>query len=246
MGGGGGGGFNPVQAVKNTGIGTAIAGPTGAISGALSSVIPGLKNTPFDPGTWASTLSNPFGGGGGGGSANYGSNMPTPTLGEYKGLASLGAAGTLGANKIDASPWMNLAMNQQKLEEGQALGNAVSGQQQALAQGRANLAMKGGLSGGSAERMAMQGANDLASARQNVFAQGAINRGNIALGNVDRQMDVDKFNASMQQDADRFNTSAKLQDLAAQNQRDLFKYGEEMKLKGGAMSGQAIENSGKK
>jgi len=233
--------WNPVKTAQET-VG-------GTIDAAKKGDILGVGRSMFSPVTqFFDQASKGFksGGGGGGGGASYGTDLPTPILQSYRGLETLGGAGKLGASTVDASPWMNLAMNQQKLEEGGALEKAVAGQQQALAQGRANLAMRGGLSGGAAERMAMQGANDLANARQNVFAQGAINRGNIALSNVDKRSEIDKFNAQMTQDANRFNTSAAIQDLAAQNARNQFQYGEEMKMKGAAMSGQAIENSGKK
>jgi len=164
----------------------------------------------------------------------------------YTGIDTLGGKGVLGASTVDASPWMNMALDRQAADQARMFDSAIKNQQSALAQGRNSLAMRGGLSSGASERMAMQGANDLASARQDILSQGASERANLGMQNAQLQTDIGKFNAGQTQGANQFNVAQSIQDLARRNEQDRFKYGEEMKLKGAGMSAQAMANSGKK
>jgi len=238
-----------------------ILGGTPGILGGLPGFANGgiLNNTPFDPGTWTAEqmgggvladwgekLGGIFGGGGKKEKSTIGDNIPMPTMSGYTGIDTLGGKGVLGASTVDASPWMNMALDRQAADQARMFDSAIKNQQSALAQGRNSLAMRGGLSSGASERMAMQGANDLASARQDILSQGASERANLGMQNAQLQTDIGKFNAGQTQGANQFNVAQSIQDLARRNEQDRFKYGEEMKLKGAGMSAQAMANSGKK
>jgi hypothetical protein len=204
-----------------------------------------LANTPFDPTTWAS----PFEGIAGKKEkekVNYGTDLATPTLSNYTGLGSLGDAGKLNASTIQNSPWMQMAMEKQGADQSKLLDQSVQNQASALAEGRSNLAMRGGLSTGASERLAMAGANNSANATQNILNQGMSERAGLGAQNAQMQTGIDQFNAQQTQGANQYNIGQSINDLANQNEQNRFKYGEEMKMKGAAMSGQAIENSGKK
>lgn len=228
-------------------VGTLIGGPLGGLIGGIagSGELGPLKNTPFDPSTW--TPGNVgIGGGGSKGGGGMGSNIPMPTLSSYQGLDTIGGKGMLNAQTIKESPWMNMALEKQAMDQSRAYGNAINQQQSALAQGRSNLAMKGGLSSGAAERMASQGANDLATTRQNILGQGISERANLGMQAADRGTDIAKFNAGNIQGAEQFNVGQSIADLQRKNEQDRFRYGEEMKLKGAGMSADAMQNAGKK
>lgn len=252
---------NPVGSISGlspSSIGGSVAGgilggPTGSVTGnalgGLRNLFPQLQNTPLDPNTWQQVLGNmgvPGMSKGDKSVSTSGSDIPMPTLSQYQGLNTLGGAGKLNASTISESPWVQMAMDKQASDQQRMFDQAQQNQQSALAQGRANLAMRGGLSSGAAERMANQGANDLAMARQNILSQGASERANLGMQAADRGTDIAKFNAGQTQGTNQFNVAQSIADLQRQNEQNRFKYGEEMKLKGAGMSAQAMENSGKK
>lgn len=84
------------------------------------------------------------------------------------------------------SAWAKLAKEQQGLEEASLRDKLGQQAGSAQAQARSSLAMRGGLSGGAAERIAKSGARDQMAGAQNLAAQGAMARGNIGL--QDEQM----------------------------------------------------------
>lgn len=84
------------------------------------------------------------------------------------------------------SAWAKLAKEQQGLEEAGLRDKLGQQAGSAQAQARSSLAMRGGLSGGAAERIAKSGARDQMAGAQNLAAQGAMARGNIGL--QDEQM----------------------------------------------------------
>jgi hypothetical protein len=247
-------------------------GFAGAIQGMPAGVgsVPGVHNTPFDVGTWGGAiqdigggitgglgglagglsglLGNLFGGKGGGGksSADYGSQMVTPEISAYQGIDTLGGKQLLNAQQVQNSPWINMALEKQAADQNKMYSDAIKQQQSALAQGRTNLAMKGGLSTGAAERMASQGANDLAMTRQSILGQGASDRAGLGMQQAGIETDLNKYNTGLKQQTEQFNVANSIADLQRKNEQERFKYGEQMKLKGAGMSAQAMENAGKK
>jgi hypothetical protein len=89
---------------------------------------------------------------------------------------------------VGGTPWEKMMRDQQNLEERGAFNNLTSQNAGAVAQARTNMAMKGGLRGGAAARMAMQGARDLGSQRQNLSFQGMGARANIGVQGEDKRM----------------------------------------------------------
>lgn len=79
------------------------------------------------------------------------------------------------------SAWANMAEAKQRQEEGQQRSQGAAQGATAQAQARSQLAMRGGLSGGARQRLAMQGARDTASAGQQIGAQGQSARASIGL-----------------------------------------------------------------
>ncbi len=133
------------------------------------------------------------------------------------------------------SPWLKMQLQKQGLDEttarDQAGGQALSGS--ALA--RSQLGMKGGLSGGAAERIAMNAGRGLNATRQGIGRAGQMDRLNLGIAddqtkmqalsqipgmdlafaqqgidmnkfNIGTTLDVDKTNAGNNLDASKFNT----------------------------------------
>ena len=232
--GGGGGGIAPIVG--------------GGIPGMFSAGMPGMSNPILQSmgGMSGGNWMDPAGFFKQKDRVNYGEMMETPKLSGYRDLKTLDGGGQINPAFIEKSPWATLAMEKQAAEQGQLFDNAVQNQASALAQGRNSLAMKGGLSSGASERMAMQGADDLAKNRQNILSQGVADRAGLGMQGAQMDTDINKFNATNKQNANQFNTTAAINDLNNLNEQNRFKYGEQMKMKGAAMSGQAMENSGKK
>ncbi len=166
-----------------------------------------------------------------------------------------GALGVLNqkATAQGNSPWLNMSLQKQAMEQQDALGNAGAQANSANAAARANLAMKGGLSGGAAERLARGGAGDLNAARQGVMNQGANQR--LQLGIQDEsnknQLLGQAVGANQAQNAQnigigQFNAQNTLAENNANNAFQMSKYQEQMKAFGAGKSANAMANSGKK
>lgn len=151
------------------------------------------------------------------------------------------------------SPWMNMQLQKQGMEQQQAMGKMGAQANAANAQARAGLAMKGGLSGGAAERLARGGSQDLNASRQNVMSQGANQR--LQLGIQDEsnknQLLGQAVGANQAQNAQnigigQFNTQNTLAENNANNAFQMNKYQEQMKAFGAGKTANATANSGKK
>lgn len=137
------------------------------------------------------------------------------------------------AQKIQGGgAWGELARQKQSLEQSQLADQAASQAMSGTAQARSQLAMRGGLSGGSSERIAKQGLLGLMGARQDVGRQGSQQRADIGLQQEGMNREAEKFNVSSQADADKMNLQMIMQDRAAkaadvgaqsQFQQDLWK-----------------------
>lgn len=225
--------------------------------------------------------------------ATYGTAMPTPELAANQGIMyqhpesgewvqykdfTLNAPRTAGsqldetgieaiktrATGVGESPWLKMAKERQGLEESAMLDKASKGAAAQGAEARAALAMRGGLRGGAAERLAGGSARDTLLAQQGVRQQGALERSGLGVEDERQKLDLlkqlpsaqlaaagyksglDQFNIGNEQNTQLFNVQSKIKDLADRNDYSKFKYGEEMKAKGAAMSAQATENAGKK
>jgi len=176
---------------------------------------------------------------------------------------NLGALNALNqqATATGPSAWLNSALQGQKLEEAGQMDTAAQQAAGGNANARAQLAMRGGLSGGAAERLARGGQQDLNAQRQNISNQGAGNR--IGLNTQDRanqmsqlnsavaanrdqnaqQIDINKFNANNNNQANAMNVSNNMAENNANNAWKMTKYQEQMKGLGANMSANAIQNS---
>lgn len=156
------------------------------------------------------------------------------------------------------SAWQNLALKQQGLEEKSARENLAQQGASAAAQARSNLAMRGGLSGGAAERLAMNQARAGMAGQQQLGAQGAQARANLALQDEQMrnqflsqlpQQDLAQANLAMQNRSGQLgvqekNIAGALSDKQAQRQADLSKYQEQMKAYSAKQAGQAMREAG--
>lgn len=171
------------------------------------------------------------------------------------------------AMRTGPSAWYTLAAEKQGLEE-QGLKDAAA--RQALsgsAQARAALAMRGGLTGGAAERLAKSGQSDLMRSRQEVGRQGVLNRAQLGISDEEKRMQTaamipgmqaQKFQTEMQkldawnqgekakQQAAQMNIQNALAAVSAQNQAELEKWQSKGEMWGAERKAQAQENSNKK
>jgi hypothetical protein len=168
------------------------------------------------------------------------------------------------------SAWAKMASNKQGLEESAARGIAAQQSAGSQAQARSALAMRGGLSGGSRERLASQGMTDQLMAGQKVGAEGRMARANIALQDEQKRMQalsqlpgmeiqaldpafkelsawqtMAQNEQANQMTADKYNLENVFQDKRAKEEDEFRKYQEEMKKYAADRTGRAIENSGK-
>ena len=176
-----------------------------------------------------------------------------PQLSPYQGTSTDGVLNSnyrTTANVVDAStfqqisPWTQMAMDKQAIDERNALD--LSGRQQStgLAQARNNLSMRGGLSSGAAERLAAQGADSLLTSQQGSRNQGMLARANIGMQGAALDTDIAKFNMGAKNTTDQFNMTNNINDLTNQNEWNKYKYGEEMKLMGAKETSKATSSGG--
>lgn len=169
------------------------------------------------------------------------------------------------------SAWAQMATQKQQQEESQQRGQSAQQGAAAQAQARSQLAMRGGLSGGARQRLAMQGARDQAQAGQQIGAQGQSARAGIGLQDeqTKNQMlsqlpgqELAALQPAMQKASawqqmaqgeqgqaiqrEQFNTTAALQQQQNQNQANMGLYQEQMKSQASERQARATENAGKK
>jgi hypothetical protein len=142
------------------------------------------------------------------------------------------------------SPWLKMAFERQEAEQSRLMDQAARQQAGALAGARSNLAMRGGLRGGAAERMATAGAENVANLMQQQRQGGAVERGQLGMQGADLASRLGQFNIGQQTGADVTNLQTRLADLANKERRKLFQYGEGMKGYAAEKTAQGYENSG--
>lgn len=176
-----------------------------------------------------------------------------PQLGEYQGIESLPGGGQLAARTVsgeeiqrqmEQSPWLKMAMEKQQAEQAQLMDQAARQQQGALAGARSQLAMRGGLRGGAAERMAASGAEGLTNLMQQQRQTGAVERGQLGMQGADLASRMAQFNVGQQAATDVGNLQTRLADLANKERRKLFQYGEGMKGYAAEKTAQGYEGGG--
>lgn len=178
-----------------------------------------------------------------------------PQLAAYQGLETLADKGQLTARtlsgadiqrEMEQSPWYKMALDKQGAEQARLLGQTQQQQAGQLAQARSNLAMRGGLSGGAAERMARAGAESGALAAQNIRGSGAIERGQLGMQGADLASRIGQFNVGQSSATDLTNLQARIADLAAKENRKLQQYGEQMRGYAAERTSEGIGSGGKK
>jgi hypothetical protein len=176
-----------------------------------------------------------------------------PKLAEYEGIGTLADKGQLQARTLSGkeiqsqmaqSPWLKMAFERQEAEQSRLMDQAARQQAGALAGARSNLAMRGGLRGGAAERMATAGAENVANLMQQQRQGGAVERGQLGMQGADLASRLGQFNIGQQTGADVTNLQTRLADLANTERRKLFQYGEGMKGYAAEKTAQGYENSG--
>jgi hypothetical protein len=179
----------------------------------------------------------------------------TPQLEAYRGIETLADKGQLTARSIsgediqkqmEQSPWYRMALEKQGAEQARLMDQASRQQAGALAGARSQLAMRGGLRGGAAERLAMGGAENVANMMQQQRQTGAVERGQLGMQGADLSSRLAQFNLGQASDVDKLNLQARIADLAAQENRKLQQYGEKMKGYAAERTSEGIGSGGKK
>lgn len=145
-------------------------------------------------------------------------------LGNQDALNALKARAMATGN----SPWLDMQLQKQKLDQTNAADNAATQSLQSAAIARNQLAMKGGLSGGARERIAMGSGRDINASRQGISRAGAMDRLNLGVADDQQKMqmlsqipgmdlafanqgiDLNKFNTNAALDASKFNVGNQL------------------------------------
>lgn len=235
---------NPVAATKS--LVSAASAPKAAIASVpgLSSVtgsMPSLPGLPTSGLPGLPNISNPFSGMGSkiedsfkrDPKVTYGTDMATPTMKAYDPSNLQGINTVRGMTAAPGSnPWIGMAKQNQAFNTQQAQNQLGAQQAGAQNQAMSSLAMRGGLRGGASERMAKSGAQSQMMANQALAGQNIS-----AMGNIDTKGEEMRQNMLGQQVGAEQNMSNAL------NTFNLKEYEEQMKLKGGAMTAQAIENA---
>lgn len=138
------------------------------------------------------------------------------------------------------SPWQAMALEKQSAEQAKAMDEAARQQAGALAGARSSMAMRGGLRGGAAERLAASGAQNLAQTMQQQRQVGAIQRGDIGLKGAEMARDIAQGNVAAQTEGQARNIQAALAELAAKRDYDVSSYQEQMKAYAAEKTGQAL------
>lgn len=182
-----------------------------------------------------------------------------PDLPTYQGMETLGQKGVYSPNTLSGqqlqrldetglsalrtratgtgpSPWMNMMLQKQGVEQAEAMDTAARTAAGQTASARNMLARSGGLSGGAAERLAAKGAESELMARQGVFRQGMLDRANIGVEDERQRLDLlkslpgqelaaaqyktamDTYNTDALNQGQQFNIGNRMQDLSNRNQ----------------------------
>jgi hypothetical protein len=138
------------------------------------------------------------------------------------------------------NPWQQMALQKQGAEQAKAMDEAARQQSGALAGARSSMAMRGGLRGGAAERLAASGAQNLAQTMQQQRQVGAIQRGDIGLRGAEMAKEIAQGNVAAQTEGQARNIQAGLNEIGAKRGYDVARYQEQMKGYAADKTGQAL------
>lgn len=106
----------------------------------------------------------------------------------------------------DTSPWAQKLYDQQALQQSGALDQASADSRASYNQAANDMAMQGGLEGGSRERLARAGAKDSLTARQGVFRQGQEDKLGIGINDEAQRMQLQQQMPGMNMQMDQYKT----------------------------------------
>ena len=145
------------------------------------------------------------------------------------------------------TPWAAMAREQQRLEEKGAYDIAAKQQLGALQGAQAQLAMRGGLRGGAAERLAGAGQKNLLAALQGVRQAGMQARAGIGTEEASRKLGILQAMPGMETQAatyrtgvEQFNLGNIMQERARQEQANLAAWQERQKMRAAEMQSKAM------
>lgn len=137
------------------------------------------------------------------------------------------------------SPWAQMQLQNQGLEQQNARDQAVKSGQQALSMGNANMMRFGGQQNGARERMGAQSMRDIMGAQQDVSRQGIASRGAITAQDLQRKQDLTGQLAGQEGQAQAANIGAMTTDVSNLAQFNANKYAQQMQAYGAAKSADA-------
>ncbi len=146
----------------------------------------------------------------------------------YTGDVNAGANFKSAQGNIDAlqkrafgtetSPWAKKLYDQQAMQQQDQLGQVGFEQRNAFNQATNDMAMQGGLEGGSRERLARGSARDSMMARQGVFRQGQSDKLGIGINDEAQRMQLQTAMPGMNMQMDQYNTGLQQQNRDVKNQ----------------------------
>mgnify|MGYP006899572732 CR=1 FL=1 len=181
-------------------------------------------------------------------------------MGDALGLKELQTRAT----QKGPSAWAQMAEQGQRLDEQNMLNQAAQAQAGQQAGARSNLAMRGGLRGGAAERLAASGSENALLGGQGIRNQGMQGRLGIGMQDESNKLNLlsqlpgaelaqagyksglDQQNISNKLGVDQYNINNSLADMAAKNQWKKDLATGTIAATGAAQSAAATENAGKK
>lgn len=153
------------------------------------------------------------------------------------------------ADSTSPSPWAQMQLQNQGIEQQNAKDAAMKSGQQALSMGNANMMRFGGQSNGARERMGSQSLRDILSAKQDVSRQGIEQRGAINSQDLQRKQDLTGQLAAQEGQAQAANIGTMSTDVNNLAQFNANKYAQQMQAYGASKSANAqakAANSGGK
>jgi hypothetical protein len=190
---------------------------------------------------------------------NHGQNLDSRLMGA-KGLSTLRDRAT----QTGPSTWAKMAEESQRLDEQNLLNQASEAQAGQVAGARSGLAMRGGLRGGAAERLAASGQENALLGGQGIRNQGMQGRLGIGMQDESNKLNLlsqlpgaelsqagylsglDQQNYTNTQGVNQFNIANALADLNSKNEFKKTLATSKLQAKGAADTASATENAGKK
>ncbi len=153
------------------------------------------------------------------------------------------------------SAWAKLMLEKQAQEESMARDQAARQAVASASQARAELAMRGGVTSGARERLAMTGGRGLMEARQAAAQQGILSRAStltederqrmsLLPGFAEGEAKLNEYNVGLGNTAKQYNIQSALREQEAQRAWESKKYEEQMRAWAAEREAQATERAG--